>query len=91
MKNSKNEVYELIAEDLTHLGGPMGTEYTTDTSLGIFSGDNAIEKARAMAQKHYGNKTKDLGWTKNVSRKDDVLRSDGLLYVMYHIRRRIVR
>jgi hypothetical protein len=72
-------VYELIYEDLTHLGGPMGTEYTTEQSLGLFYGDNAIQKAKAAAQKNYhgdekiiwsGFKTQDLG------------------YVMYHIKLR---
>lgn len=73
-------VYEAIAEDLTHLGGPMGSEHTTEESLGLFS---SRVKAQASCEKDYKGKlrffrppgktrwrTKDLGW------------------VMYHIRAR---
>jgi hypothetical protein len=79
-------VYELIAEDLTHLGGPMGSEYTTDKSLGLF---DSIEKCKEKAKKHY-NRKDPITWTKNVSRTGDVLRSDDLGWVMYHIRTRKV-
>jgi len=59
-------VYEAVAEDLSHLGGPMGTEYTTRKSLGLFE---HWKDAKAACEKHYKgplefkrNRTEDLGW-----------------------------
>ena len=82
-----NTVYELISEDLSHLGGPMGTEYTTESSLGLFSGEDGLEKAKKAAEKHYGGKIK---WSKDKYPEGSLCSGD-LRYVMYHIRIRRVK
>lgn len=68
-------VYDLINENLSHLGGRMGTEYTTDESMGLFY---KKEDAKLAAEKHYGKKIK---W----KRSEDGISSGDLLYVEYHI------
>jgi len=68
-------IYELIYEDLTHLGGPMGTEYTTNHFKGIFTSE---EKAKKAAEEDYG---KSISWRKD----EEELHSPDLIYVMYHI------
>lgn len=75
-------IYELIYEDLTHLGGPMGTEYTTRHSLGLF---DSIDKAKEKAEKSLHDTsqgTKKMGkWL----REANEIRSQDLGHVMYHI------
>ena len=70
------EAYELIYEDLTNLGGPMGTEYTTEHSLGLFT---TIQKAKTAAKKNYHGEEK-IKWSG--------YQTQDLSYVMYHIRHR---
>jgi len=41
-------MWRVEVEDLTHLGGPMGTEYTTTTATKMFS---TIEKAIIWIEK----------------------------------------
>ena len=72
-----SKVYEAIAEDLTNLGGPMGSEYTTEKSLGLYS---TLEAAKAKCERHY---KLPLTWNKHNSTKD-------LGWVMFHIRERVV-
>ena len=74
-------IYELIYEDLTHLGGPMGTEYTTEHSLGLF---DDVDKAKKAAEKNYGGK---LEWFEGEENdcEEGQIRTDDLRYVMYHI------
>jgi hypothetical protein len=69
-------MYQLIYEDLTHLGGPMGTEHTTESSMGHF---NKLENAKLVAEDTYGQKIK---WQKT----KDGFRSPDMGYVMFHIR-----
>lgn len=75
------EIYEAEAEDLTHLGGPMGTEYTTGYYLGLF-GSEAL--AKGAAQKHWtGNKQKGtLKWLK----EGKSWRTEDLGWIMYHVK-----
>lgn len=73
-------IYEASAEDLTHLGSSMGTEYTTTESLGVFS---TAKKAQGACEKHYG---KPLKW----KREKHGWRTDDLGHVMYDIREREV-
>ena len=68
-------MYQLISRDLTHLGGPMGSEYTTDTTMGHY---NELENAKKAAEEKYGHKIK---WEK--TKKG--LRSPDLGYVRYYI------
>jgi len=67
--------YELVSENLTHLGGPMGSEYTTTNFRKYF---NDSKKAKLFAEKDFGKKIKWLktgkGWT-----------SGDLSWVMYYI------
>lgn len=69
-------MYQLISENLTNLGGPMGTEYTTYSNEGHF---RKASNARAKAEKEYGRpiewKAVKNGW-----------RSPDLGHVMYHIK-----
>lgn len=77
------EVYTAIFEDLTHLGGPMGTEYTTEHTLGVFA---TIEGAKKACEKHYQQHTtrgaRLRGWRKDKKS----IRTDDLGWAMYHVR-----
>lgn len=77
-------LYELVSEDLTNLGGPMGSEYTTKQSLGLFSGKNALNKAKKKAENDYEHGK--LTWIKI----GDGFRTKDLGYIMYHIYKRKV-
>jgi len=74
-------MYELINENLSGLGGPMGTESTTECSMGHY---NELENAKKAAEKDYGKKIK---WEK--TKKG--FRSPDLVYVMYHIRKVVIK
>lgn len=69
--------YRLVSENLTHLGGPMGTEYTTTNWTKYFS---SFDKAKTYARKDYKG-DKDWNWLK----EKIGVRSPDLGYVMYHI------
>lgn len=69
-------LYQLVSENLSNLGGPMGTEYTTTNYRKFFK---TVVAAKKSAEKEYG---KRINWTK---KKDGNLRSPDLAYVMYHI------
>lgn len=68
-------MYKAISENLTHLGGLMGTEYTTYNWTASCS---SLKDAKERCEKDYG---KPIGWIKT----DKGLRSPDLLYVMYYI------
>lgn len=44
-------IYKLISENLTNLGGPMGSEYTYNNFVKYF---DSIKKAKEYAEKDYG-------------------------------------
>jgi hypothetical protein len=46
----ENKIFILECEDLSHLGGPMGTEYTTPVFTEIFS---SVKKAKEYAETFY--------------------------------------
>jgi hypothetical protein len=83
-------VYVLISENLTGLGGPMGTEETWENWRRHFK---RIESAKAAAQKDWEKSSakaqgdpgipKTLTWIKDGSG----LRTEDLHWVMYHIRK----
>ena len=73
-------IYELLYEDLTNLGGPMGTERTITRTMGLF---NNAEHAKGFADLDYG---KHLKWI----RVGPGFRTEDLGHVMYHIKLREV-
>ncbi len=76
-------MYSLRSENLTHLGGAMGSEYTFDNYTKYF---NERENASKYANKEYNKgrkKKKELGWIKTKGKEQ--YRTEDLGYVMYHI------
>lgn len=71
-----DKLWELVSEDLTHLGGPMGTEYATEIFRRKFY---TLEGAKRFAQEDYSGeiewKRDRKGWT-----------SGDMGHVMYEIR-----
>lgn len=75
-------MWVLINEDLTHLGGPMGTEYTTTRWRKCY---NDIDAAKAAAQEDYEpNHFGPLRWIKDGDQ--GAIRTNDLGYVMYYIK-----
>lgn len=72
-------MFRLISENLSNLGGPMGTESTSINWERFFS--DAYD-AKFQAEQDYGSRIDN--WVK-VS--DGHIRSPDLGYVMYHINR----
>ena len=68
-------MYCLISENLTGLGGAMGTEKTWNNFERFYK---TLKKAKAEAVKDY---KKPLRWIKTKTG----LRTEDLSYVMYHI------
>lgn len=76
-------MYQLISEDLTHLGGPMGSEYTTTNYRKFF---NKLSIAKAFAEIEYqkvSKKRKRIKWSKTHGEWC----SGDLLHVMYTIKK----
>ena len=67
--------WTLEAEDLSHLGGPMGTEYTTTMFVRNFG---TLEEAKTYAIRHYKGPIKWL-------RERSAWTSGDLLWVEYTI------
>jgi hypothetical protein len=74
-------VYAAKAEDLTHLGGPMGSEYTTTSSLGLFT---TASKAMACCAEHY-RRTRPEGILHFYKYSKTEQRTKDLGHVMYHV------
>lgn len=75
-------IYELVSEDLTHLGGRMGTEYTTENWHYLFE---TIGAAKAYAEKDYRyQKETPIQWYHSIGSHYDC--SGDLHYVMYTIK-----
>ena len=72
----RKNMYQIISENLTNLGGPMGSEYTTNNWI---KHAKSLKKAKKFCEKDCGEKIK---WIK--TKKG--LRSPDLGYVMYHIK-----
>lgn len=53
------EVYNLTCEDASHLGGPMGTEYTTHVFTKPFT---TLQKAKDYAKKYQKNWPEHAEW-----------------------------
>ena len=69
-------MYSLTSENLTHLGGPMGSEYTTTNWRKYFE---TLEEAKEYAEKDYNGKEK-IKWSGS-----NKIHSQDLLFVMYQI------
>ena len=88
MKNNKNYIFELVSLDLSRIGGPMGTEYTTDNWRKLFT---KKEDAQIFAETDYKKECKDykrnpekIKWSKSGNR----WHSQDLTFVMYEIQKR---
>ena len=76
-------IYMLCSENLTNLGGPMGTEYTYNNWVKHF---DSIEKAKAYALKDYQKETQSKDKLKWLGDGEDAVRTEDLRFVMYHIK-----
>ena len=91
---SESSLWQLIYEDLTHLGGPMGTEYTTESDWGFFT---SVKAAKEKAEKYYSSRKGAIYHPEKIEWKQDSYyhngkscretRSQDLGYVMFHIRK----
>ncbi len=79
----KNEmaIYILSSENLTQLGGPMGTERT---SINWTKYCKTVEQAKKIAEKDYNKSRGPIEWIKEGK---DGWRTQDLGYVMYHIKK----
>lgn len=73
-----NNIYSLHSEDLSHLGGLMGTEYTTTNWIKYFT---SAELAKEYAEKDFG---KSISWK---AFRPAGHRSGDLRYVAYTIQK----
>jgi hypothetical protein len=75
-------MYKLTSENLSNLGGPMGSEYTTTNWEKYFK---TIPAAKAYAEKDYSKSEKrsKIKWTRGDVRGS--LTSGDLSWVMYDI------
>jgi hypothetical protein len=86
-KTKKIAVFQLESENLSHLGGPMGSEYTTTNYTKPFA---SLVDAKAYAEKDYVRQTgknaaeRPLVWVRENSR---YVRTEDMGFVMYHVRR----
>jgi hypothetical protein len=72
-------IYKLESENLTGLGGPMGTEHTWINWTRYF---DSMQKAKQAAEKDYASyKNNKFSW----HRAKNYVHSDDLLFVMYKI------
>jgi hypothetical protein len=53
------DVYNLTCEDASHLGGPMGTEYTTHVFTKPFT---TLQKAKDYAKKYHKGSKLEFIW-----------------------------
>lgn len=78
-----NEIIILGCEDASHLGGPMGTEYTTPMWSKPFS---TVEKAKKYAEDYVKKKfcKVDIDWRETVSSENEKYHAwDAMRYIFY--------
>lgn len=81
--------YELRSENLTNLGGPMGSEYTFDNWTKSFS---SMAKAKSAAEKDYSKECGGKPWHKIIwSGNKSKTSSQDLNFVQYHIKQITVK
>ena len=76
------KIFALESTDLTHLGGCMGSEYTTTNYVKYFK---SIKKAKKFAEKEYDKYSDDkIKW--HIDDEDqDITTSGDLSFVEYQI------
>jgi len=88
MAKKKVVVFQLTSENLTHLGGQMGSEYTTTNFTKPFSD---LVTAKQYAEKDYrrqaGKNGRPIVWVRENS---NYVRTEDMSFVMYHIRKTAV-
>jgi len=80
-------VYELVIEDLTGLGGPMGTEVVRTIGRELFT---SVGAAKEYAEKHYAGQLKnayshvprEIHW----KTRKNYWTSGDMYFIMYNIR-----
>lgn len=72
-------MYTLVITDLTHLGGLVGTEYTTYTEQHY----KTVKAAKEGAEKHYNGSRGPIRWSQF---ENKWWHSQDLGYVMYKIK-----
>lgn len=72
-------VYKLVSENLSGLGGMMGTEHTHNNFVKYYT---SLQKAKGFAEADY---EKPIVWKGMDSRAKEGYRSDDFGYVMYRI------
>lgn len=79
-------MYKLISENLTGLGGPMGTERTWSNYTKYFK---TVKAAKEFAEKDFDSfEVRNGRYRKLVWHKDrDYYRTDDMGYVMYYIKK----
>lgn len=77
-------MYKAVAEDLTNLGGPMGTEYTTTIFRKYFK---SRKRAKEYCEKHYRKHTRgtNLKMFKWLKKEDGDVESGDLRFVSYGV------
>ena len=76
----RTNIFKLVSTDMTHLGGPMGSEYTTTNFVKYFS---SVDNAKKHAEKDFGDqRTEPIEWKK---KNKSGFTSGDLRYVMYDI------
>jgi hypothetical protein len=71
-------MFKLISEDLTNLGGRMGSEFTKTNYIKYFK---SLVKAKKYAEEEYNEQIKWVPYTRNS------ITSGDLRYVIYTIKR----
>ena len=78
-----NGACELVSENLSHLGGPMGSEYTTTNFRKFFK---SVDEAKKYAEKDYKkNRANPIKWEVGYVQDDERITSGDLGFVMYEI------
>jgi hypothetical protein len=88
MSKQAETFFELKSEDMTHLGGPMGSDYTKENWHKLFK---SLGSAKACAERDYNKQIKGLtkGYRKLCWKEDGYggWTTGDLLFVMYTIKR----
>lgn len=77
-------IFSLESENMTGLGGPMGTEHTWANWTKLFRN---IEDAKKYALKDYRKETKNKGAGLEWVRMKSILTTGDLRFVCYNIRK----
>jgi hypothetical protein len=76
-------IYEVVAENLQNVGGPMGSDTSAPDYFREFF--LSVEKAKARCRKHYTTPGRNNAIQMRWVRRGKVLETDDLLWVMYSI------